>query len=113
MLDPASHKGSGHRSSSEAAKARKEIAVAATLLQRYVGRYQLAPNFVIAITREGGQLFLQATGQATFAMFAEGEHDFFLKAVDAQVTFVDDGRGKAKNLVLHQNGQNVPAPRIE
>jgi D-alanyl-D-alanine-carboxypeptidase/D-alanyl-D-alanine-endopeptidase len=97
----------------EVVKERKEIAVAATVLERYVGHYQLAPNFVIAITREGDQLSLQATGQPLFPMFAEGDHDFFLKAVDAQVTFVDDGGGKARSLVLHQNGQNVPAPRIE
>jgi len=97
----------------DAAKERKQIAVAATVLERYIGRYKLAPNFVITITREGEQLFLQATGQPKFPMFAEAEHDFFLRAVDAQVTFVDDGGGKARSLVLHQNGQNVPAPRIE
>lgn len=97
----------------EVAKERKEIAVDTALLERYVGRYQLAPNFVIAITREGDHLFLQATGQAKLAMFAEGERDFFLKAVDAQVTFVSEGGGKAKSLVLHQNGKNMPAARIE
>ena len=96
-----------------APKERKEIAVAAEVLERYVGRYQLAPDFVITITREGEHLFLQATGQPRFELFAEGDRDFFLKVVDAQVTFTSDGSGKATKLTLHQNGRNVPGPRIE
>lgn len=95
-----------------AVKERKEIAVDPALLDRYVGRYQLAPNFIIAITLEGDQLFLQATGQPKFPMFAEGARDFFLKVVDAQVTFSGE-EGKAKSLVLHQNGRDMPAGRIE
>jgi serine-type D-Ala-D-Ala carboxypeptidase/endopeptidase len=94
-------------------KVRKEIAVAAEVLERYVGRYQLSPEFVISITREGDHLFLQATGQPRFELFAEGERDFFLKAVDAQVTFTSEGSGKATKLTLHQNGRNVPGPRID
>lgn len=97
----------------EVAKERKEISVDPAVLDRFVGRYQLAPTFVIAITREGGHLFLQATGQPKFPMFAEGERDFFLKAVDAQVTFVGGESAKATSLVLHQNGRDMPAARIE
>ena len=94
-------------------KERKEIALDASLLDRYVGRYQLAPGFFVAITREGGQLFLQATGQGKAPMFAESETEFFLKVVDAQVTFVREGEGPASKLILHQNGMDLPAPRTE
>jgi hypothetical protein len=97
----------------EPAKERKEIAVDAGVLDRYVGRYQLAPGFAIAITREGDHLFLQATAQPKFELYAEGDHDFFLKAVDAQVTFVSEGAEKAKRMVLHQNGKDVPGDRVE
>ena len=38
---------------------------------------------------------------------------FFTKVVDAQLTFETDGQGKATALVLHQNGLNPRAPRIE
>lgn len=95
-----------------APKERKEIAVVAEVLERYVGRYQLAPDFVISITREGDHLFLQATGQPRYELFAEGDHDFFLKVVDAQVTFTSDESGKAAKLTLHQNGRSLPGLRI-
>jgi serine-type D-Ala-D-Ala carboxypeptidase/endopeptidase len=95
-----------------APRERKEIAVDAAILDRYVGRYQLAPNFVLAVTREGDQLFAQATGQPRFPLFAETEKDFFFKVVDAQVTFVADETGKVTKLILHQAGDHE-AKRIE
>lgn len=95
------------------AKERKEVAVDPKLFDKYAGRYQLAPNFVLTITREGDHLFAQATGQPKFELFAESEKEYFLKVVDAQITFDVDAGGAVNQLVLHQAGQNVPAKRIE
>jgi len=53
------------------------------LLEGDVGEYQLAPGFVIEVTREGNQLFIQATGQSKLPILPESEPDFFLKVVDA------------------------------
>jgi len=79
----------------------------------FVGRYQLAPDFVITITREGDGLFAQATGQPKFEVFAEGPREFFFKVVDAQISFETDGKGRALSLTLHQNGAHMPAKRID
>ena len=38
-------------------------------------------------------------------LWAETQTDFFLKEVDAQISFVLDAQGTATSLVLHQNGQ--------
>jgi hypothetical protein len=46
-------------------------------------------------------------------LFAESEKEYFLKVVDAQITFEVDAGGAVNQLVLHQAGQNVPAKRIE
>jgi len=95
----------------EPAKVRKEIALDEKVLERYVGTYELAPTFAITITREGTHLFEQATGQPRFEIFAESERDFFLKVVDAQITFEVDAEGRVTGMVLHQNGQNAPGKR--
>ncbi|MEA2336910.1 MAG: hypothetical protein QOE82_917 [Thermoanaerobaculia bacterium] len=95
------------------AKEHKEIAVDPKIFDRYVGRYQLAPTFIITVTREGDQLYAQATNQPRAEIFAESEREFFLKVVDAQLTFVVDANGRATSLVLHQNGNNAPGNRIE
>lgn len=94
-------------------KEHKETAVDPKLFDGYVGQYQLAPNFVLTITREGDQLFAQATNQPKLAIFPEGARDFFFKIVDAQITFVTDANGRATSLTLHQNGANLPARRIQ
>ncbi|MGK2856647.1 MAG: serine hydrolase [Thermoanaerobaculia bacterium] len=94
-------------------KERTPVKLDAKLLDRYVGRYELAPNFVVAITREADQLFLQATGQPKVEMFAEREREFFLTVVDAQVTFVAEGEGNASSMILHQNGMDMPGKRID
>ncbi|MGB9459013.1 MAG: serine hydrolase [Bryobacteraceae bacterium] len=94
-------------------KERKAIAVDPRILESYVGRYQLAPTFVIAITREDDRLYEQATGQPKVQIFAESEKEFFLKVVDAQITFKTDAQGRTTELILHQNGMDQRAPRKE
>jgi CubicO group peptidase (beta-lactamase class C family) len=94
-------------------KEHKEVTVDPKLFEEYVGRYQLAPNFILTITHEGDKLFAQATGQPKFQMFPESEREFFLKVVDAQITFETDSSGRATSLTLHQNGADMPAKRIQ
>ena len=95
----------------EPKKTRTAIQVDAKILDGHVGNFELAPTFVIAITREGDHLMLQATGQPKLELFAESEKEFFLKAVDAQITFVQDKEGKTKELVLHQAGAHQTATK--
>ena len=94
-------------------KTHTEIAADPQVLEKYVGRYQLAPSAIFTITRDGGHLFEQLTGQSRFEIFPESEKDFFIKVVDAQISFETDGTGKAVALVLHQNGMDQRARRIE
>jgi len=89
-----------------------EVEVSRESLDAYVGVYQLAPEFHIAITLEADGLHLQATGQPKFPIFAESESKFFLRVVDAQVTFVRDAAGEVNALILHQGGQNQRAEKI-
>jgi Domain of unknown function (DUF3471)./Beta-lactamase. len=94
-------------------KVRTEIAIDPAKLEAYVGVFELAPSFSIAITREGGALFEQATGQGKFQLFPETETDFFFKVTDAQITFVRDASGKVDQIILHQGGANSPGKRIK
>jgi CubicO group peptidase (beta-lactamase class C family) len=93
-------------------KQHTEVPVDPKLFDGYVGAYQLAPNFVLTITRDANRLFAQATGQPRFEVFAEGDKEFFFKVVDAQLTFVTNATGQATAVVLHQNGANVTGQRV-
>jgi hypothetical protein len=54
----------------------------------------------------------QATGQGEIQLFPESETKYFLKVIDAKVTFVKDASGKVTHLILHQDGDHE-AKRIE
>lgn len=92
---------------------RKEISIDPSQFEKYTGTYQLAPGFLIKVVVENNNLYAEATGQGKAQIFAESETQFFAKIVDAQLSFENQENGKYTKLVLHQNGQNLPAPRIE
>lgn len=97
----------------EPPKEHKQITVGSKTLELYVGRYQLAPNFLLTITQDGDRLFAQATGQGRFEIFPEGPHDFFAKVTELSIVFESAGSGKATALTLHQAGRDTRAERIE
>ena len=90
---------------------RTAIEVSADVLARYVGRYQLAPQFALEVSVVDGKLYVHPTGQPVLRLWAESETRFFLKEVDAVIEFVKDGSGEVTGLVLHQNGRDIPGKR--
>lgn len=91
---------------------RTEIVVPAKVLEDYVGEYALSSQFSIAVTLETGALFIQATGQAKFPVFAESETKFFLKVVEAQISFRRDDTGAVTSLILHQGGRDQQGKKV-
>ena len=75
-------------------------------------QYELAPDFTLTVTSENGKLMAQATGQPKFELFSSSETEFFLKALEAQITFVKNDQGKVTELILNQNGRKMPAKKI-
>jgi hypothetical protein len=89
------------------------IQVNPTILGAYIGNYQFDKDFLMAITQNGDQLYAQATGQPRVDIYPESETNFFMKVVDAQITFVKDANGKVTHLILHQGGRDFKAQKIE
>lgn len=97
----------------EVPKGHKEITLDPKIYDAYAGQYEIAPQFVLTITREGNKLMGQATGQAAVELFPESETKFFLRVVDAQITFTKDANGQVTGLVLRQGGRDIPAKKIK
>ncbi len=90
----------------------KVMTLPESVLDKYLGRYELQPGFVLTVTREGTQLSMQATNQPRVEVYPSSETEFYLKVVDAQVTFVRNDEGGVDELILHQGGHDMPAKRI-
>ncbi|WP_407557792.1 serine hydrolase [Winogradskyella sp. 4-2091] len=93
-------------------KARKEISLSNDLLKKYIGKYELAPNFVVEITVEDSQIFGQATGQGKFELFAEDETTFFAKVSALKVKFNKTEKDDIESFTLYQGGQESVAKKI-
>ena len=91
----------------------QEIALPTTVLDRYVGNYELTKAAVLTVTRSGEQLSAQLTGQGAAEIYPQSETTFFYKVVKAKIDFVSDAQGLVTGLVLHQNGADVKAVRID
>lgn len=90
---------------------RQAVTIAPEAMAEYEGVYDLAPTFSLTIAAVDGKLTVQATGQSAFEMLAEGSDAFFLRDIDARITFTRSDAGAVTGLILHQNGRNAPAPR--
>lgn len=92
---------------------RQEVTLDAAVLDRYAGFYQLNDNAVLTVTRNGGQLMSQLTGQPALPIFAEAGNRFVARLVNASFTFVADADRPATAVILQQGGGHVSMPRIE
>jgi serine-type D-Ala-D-Ala carboxypeptidase/endopeptidase len=89
----------------------KEIKLPAKVLDRYVGAYDFA-GLRVTVTRSPQGLIAEIPSQGTARLYAESKTEFFLKLVDAQVSFQVDSKGRVTGAVLHQDGQTIPAEKV-
>jgi CubicO group peptidase (beta-lactamase class C family) len=88
----------------------------------YVGEYEIAPGFILFVTREGDKLFSRAmpiptppsmADQPKSEMFAESETTFFVKDADATFTFVKNDQGKVIQVNMQRTTRMFPAKKIK
>jgi hypothetical protein len=106
-----SPEGAEGRSEPRVADARRAPAARSIPPVRRHWGYEIAPGFILTVTREGDRLMTQATGQQKVEVFPSSETEFFLKVVDARITFVRGPGGTVDELVLHQGGRDMQAKR--
>jgi len=97
----------------EQTRPRAEVPIDAALYARYVGNYRFPDGSIMTVSIRDGGLAAQLTGQNRLDIFPEVENVFFYRAVPAQLSFAFAGTGHAENLVLHQNGHEQTASRID
>jgi CubicO group peptidase (beta-lactamase class C family) len=92
-----------------------EIALPATELDKFVGRYDFGDGVVIVIRREGGTLHAQRegiSGAPALPIYPEGPLAFFWKAVDAQIRFTTDEKGSVTGAALKQGNLSLTGKRV-
>jgi hypothetical protein len=90
-----------------------KLAIDAKLRGRLVGRYQLMPNFIFDVQDRDGHLMVGITDQPTHEVFPDSPTRWSYRVVDATLEFKLPKTGRARSLVLHQNGAEQTARRID
>jgi len=91
----------------------KEVATDPRLFDRYVGRYAVSPDTILTVIRDGNHLFVQQDQEPKIEVFPESERDFFAKIMDVWMTFETGSEGRATALIVHVNGADIRAKRVE
>ena len=79
------------------------------IYDRYVGEYEVGPNQVFSVTREGDHLYIKTPDHEKAPVFLESETDFFLTMADERIGFMVDGVGGVTGLVLRRGGAELRA----
>ncbi len=79
----------------------------------YVGEYEIAPNIIFHVTKEGDKLMSQTTGQPKAEMLPESESGFFVKGIPAQFIFIRDEKGQVVRMIVLQDGRTISMRRIK
>lgn len=92
---------------------RTAVELPVSALSPYVGLYQLVAGLELDVTLRNDALFVRSSNGGTAVhLWPESSNDFFVKEVDAQVTFTRDASGIVTGLVLHQYGRDRLARKI-
>lgn len=94
-------------------KIHREVDIDPTVYNRYIGTYKFGMDFTMDITTKSGDIFAQVAGTPVVEIFPESGVHFFIKAFDAQLSFILDNKGEAVELILHQYGTDRKAKKIK
>ena len=106
------HQGDGdqvHARIGDAPPARKAVRIDNARFDAYAGRYQMMPQMVIELTREGDRYFAQPSGQSKLEIFALDDATFFSNEVDAELRFDPAAPGQ---VVLNHGGREMKGSKL-
>jgi CubicO group peptidase (beta-lactamase class C family) len=93
-------------------RARTEVNVATSALDRYIGTYQVAKGPAFGITRGNGRLTLTFPVWGPLVLRAENDHDFFLPELDCEIRFAAGGVIREMVMQPGRGWPSFPIPKV-
>ncbi len=87
------------------------VTVNPNVLDAYVGQYELAPNLIVTISRDGNRLISEFGGRKS-ELTAESETQFSIPSANIRVTFVKDSNSRVTHMTINENGRENQAKKI-
>lgn len=105
VIEGIGHSGSkaeGYTRGLQAVFARPTLTLAEEILSQYLGKYQVAPQFTVEITKANGSLLVLAPGDTRIPLFAESDSNFYVKGMYLFVRFKKNEAGKVIGFDMDQ-----------
>ena len=93
-------------------KVHELISLDAPKLDEYTGRFKVNPDRILTISREGGKLFAQPTGDPKFELLPIADGTFIRREQPVKYMFSTATSIKHELLVVLPNGNRQSAPRV-
>ncbi len=78
------------------------IKVDPDILKQYAGSYGMAPNFIVKIEIEDGNLVVSQPGSPRITLYAASDNDFYAKGMFLKGHFEKDAEGKVTGIHVQQ-----------
>jgi CubicO group peptidase (beta-lactamase class C family) len=92
-------------------RARRLIQPESAALEAFVGDYELE-GFIVTVRVDDKKLMARAVGQPEVELVAESENGFLIQENQSRVLFERDDNRKVTRLILEQDGESHPGPRV-
>jgi hypothetical protein len=86
--------------------------VAPKVLARYAGRYEVRPDYVVAVEADEGGLSLTFPGQLPLRFQPTSDTELFTNSLDVTIAFEVDAKGRAQAMRIDQGRGPVRATRL-
>jgi CubicO group peptidase (beta-lactamase class C family) len=83
------------------------VELPADALREYSGRYAITPTFIVVVSSEGNELFVQVGSQSKLCALASAKDRFFVKSLNTKIHFRRDETGQVSGIVVLQNGRHL------
>jgi CubicO group peptidase (beta-lactamase class C family) len=90
----------------------KPVKVDASILDTYVGKYELQIGRLLVLTREGDKLMGEFPGDEKVELIPESESRFFVKEAGGSLTFERNKEGRIAGFAFTAGGQTIPARKL-
>jgi uncharacterized protein (TIGR02246 family) len=77
----------------------------------YVGQYELAPNLILTISKDGDRLISELGGRRS-ELVPESDTQFAIPAANIKIRFVKDANGQVTHILVNDSGREGQARRI-
>ena len=88
-------------------------AVAESLLNDYVGTYELAPGQTMTVTRQAGKLYAQRGAGKPVELLPESPDLFFRAGVEGRRLFHRDASGRVDSIIDRRNNEDLLWKRVQ